>query len=190
MVNRLGLELHTSERSRSVVLLREINMNSLRNFLGAGLLVAAGVASAATVTVTFVQPETFTDAGYSRGRATQRELAELQQEIQRHLQRLADRKLAASDTLQVEVLDIDLAGDFQPHRLARFSDVRVVRDIASPRIKLRYIGKLGDRVVTGPEEQLSDMNFLWHHNRYSSGDRLRYEKPMLDAWFEKRFAKP
>ena len=164
-------------------------MNSLRNFLGAGLLVATGVASAASVSVTFVQPEKFTDAGYSRGRATPRELAELQQDIQQHLQRLADRKLAASDTLQVEVLDIDLAGDFESTRLTRFADVRVVRDIASPRITLRYSLKQGDRVMAGPEEQLSDMNFLWGHNRYSSGDRLRYEKPLLDAWFEKRFAK-
>ena len=173
-----------------VVLLWEISMNCLRNFLGAGVLVVAGAASAATVSVTFVQPEAFTDAGHSRGRATQRELAELQQEMQQHLQRLADRKLAASDTLQVEVLDIDLAGDFETNRLTRFSDVRVVRDIASPRITLRYTAKLGDRVVSGPEEQLRDMNFLWSHNRYSSGDHLRYEKPMLDAWFEKRFAKP
>ena len=165
-------------------------MNSLRNFLGAGLLVAAGVASAATVSVTFVQPEKFTDAGHSRGRATERDLAELREDLQQHLQRLADRKLAASDTLQVEVLDIDLAGDFEMNRLTRFSDVRVVRDIASPRIKLRYSGKLGERVVTGAEEELSNMNFLWGHNRYAGGDRLRYEKPMLDAWFEKRFAKP
>jgi len=103
---------------------------------------------------------------------------------------MADRKLAASDTLQVEVLDIDLAGDFATNRLTRFADARVVRDIASPRITLRYTGKLGGRIVTGPEEQLSDLNFLWGHNRYLSGDRLRYEKPMLDAWFEKRFAKP
>ncbi len=165
-------------------------MYSLRNFLGAGLLVAAGLASAATVSVTFVQPEKFTDAGHSRGRATERDLAELREDLQQHLQRLADRKLAASDTLQVEVLDIDLAGDFEMNRLTRFSDVRVVRDIASPRIKLRYTGKLGDRIVTGAEEELSNMNFLWGHNRYSGGDRLRYEKPMLDAWFEKRFAKP
>ena len=165
-------------------------MNSLRNFLSASLLIVAGAASAATVSVTFVHPDRFTDAGHSRGRPTERDLAELQQEMQQHLQRLADRKLAASDTLDVEVLDVDLAGDFEANRLTRFADARVVRDIASPRITLRYTGKLGGRIVTGPEEQLSDLNFLWGHNRYSSGDRLRYEKPMLDAWFEKRFAKP
>ena len=156
-------------------------MNSLRNLLGAGLLVGAGAmsagASAVTVSVTFVQPETF-------------ELAALQKDLQQHLELLADRKLAASDSLQVEVLDIDLAGDFQPLRWASFSDVRVVRDIASPRMTLRYTAKLGDRVVTGPEEQLSNMNFLSSHNHYSSGDRLRYEKPMLDTWFAKQFGKP
>ncbi len=169
-------------------------MNILRHSLAACLLVAAGFAaefaSAANVSVTFVQPEKFTDAGFSRGRATQRELAEVKQEIQEHLQRLADRKLAASDTLQVDVLDIDLAGSFEPHRLASLSDVRVIRDIASPRISLRYTLKQGDRIVTGPEEQLSDMSFLMSHNRYMSGDRLRYEKALLDAWFERRFAKP
>ncbi len=169
-------------------------MNSLRNLLGAGLLVGAGAmsagASAVTVSVTFVQPETFTDAGRSPGRATPRELAALQKDLQQHLELLADRKLAASDSLQVEVLDIDLAGDFQPLRWASFSDVRVVRDIAGPRITLRYTAMLGDRVVTGPEEQLSNMNFLSSHNHYSSGDRLRYEKPMLDKWFAKRFGKP
>jgi len=57
-------------------------MSTLRNFLGAGLLVAAGAtsfaSSAATVSVTFVQPEKFTDAGHSRGRATEQELADLQ----------------------------------------------------------------------------------------------------------------
>ncbi len=165
-------------------------MNSLRNILGAGVLVAAGAASAATVSVTFVQPEKFTDAGYSRGRATERELADLQQEIQQHLQRLADRKLAASDVLQVEVLDVDLAGDFETNRLTRFSDIRVVRDIAIPRITLRYTLKRSDRVVNGPEEQLSDLNFLHGFNHYSSGDRLRYEKPMLDKWFDKSVARP
>jgi Protein of unknown function (DUF3016) len=169
-------------------------VNTLRNFLSTGLLVVAGAvssaASAATVSVTFVQPEKFADAGFSRGWATERDLAELKDEMQRHLQRLADRKLAATDTLQVEVLDIDLAGDFEINRFTRFSDVRVIRDIASPRLTLRYTLKQGDRVVTGAEERLSDMNFLWGHNRYSGGDRLRYEKPMLDKWFEKRFATP
>ena len=46
-----------------------------------------------------------------------------------------------------------------------------------------------DRVVAGAEEQLADMNFLTSINRYSSADRLRYEKAMLDDWFERRIVK-
>jgi hypothetical protein len=33
------------------------------------------------------------------------------------------------------------------------------------------------------------MDFLRASNRYSSSDRLRYEKAMLDDWFERRFGK-
>ena len=44
----------------------------------------------------------------------------------------------------------------------------------------------GDKVVASAEEQLSDINYLTPRNRYSSGDPLRYEKAMLDRWFEAR----
>ena len=33
------------------------------------------------------------------------------------------------------------------------------------------------------------MNFLLSINRYPGADRLRYEKAMLDDWFEKRIGK-
>jgi hypothetical protein len=36
--------------------------------------------------------------------------------------------------------------------------------------------------------QLSDMNYLYHLTRYSDGDALRYEKQMIDDWFEKDIA--
>ena len=67
--------------------------------------------------------------------------------------------------------------------------VRIVRDIDSLRIQLRYTLTAGDRVVASAEEQVSDMNFMVPANRYSSGDRLRYEKATLDDWFDKRFSK-
>mgnify|MGYP006164498815 CR=1 FL=1 len=46
-----------------------------------------------------------------------------------------------------------------------------------------------DAPVSGGEELLSDLNFMVPSNRYSSGDRLRYEKALLDRWFEKRFGR-
>lgn len=165
-------------------------MNLSSRLVTAGLLAAlAASASAADLTVTFVHPETYTDAGYSHSLASERDRAEVQRDIERHLQRLAERSLPAGDALRIEVLDIDLAGHFEPFRF-RGADVRIVRDISAPRIKLRYALSRGGQVLAQAEERLTDLGFLMGYNRYPAGDRLRYEKAMLDAWFDKRFAAP
>ncbi|MFT3665492.1 DUF3016 domain-containing protein [Piscinibacter sp.] len=156
----------------------------------AGLLAAAAAtAGAAEFSVGFVHPETYTDAGYSRSPASERDRAEVMHDIEQHLQRLAERSLPAGDTLRIEVLDIDLAGHFEPFRF-RGADVRIVRDIAAPRIKLRYTLSRGGQVAAQAEERLTDLSFLMGFNRYPASDRLRYEKAMLDDWFDKRFAAP
>lgn len=157
-------------------------------FIGAALLATSLPALAANLSVVFVQPEKFTDAGYSRPFASERDRAEVQHDVEQHLRRLAERHLGSGDSLKIEVLDIDLAGHFEPFRF-RGADVRVVRDVTPPRIKLRYTLSRDDRTVASAEEQVSDLNFLTSIGRYSSTDRLRYEKAMLDDWFEKRFGR-
>ena len=159
--------------------------------VAAGLLGYGAWASAASpsLIVSFVRPENYTDAGYSRSFASEKDRAEVQRDIEEHLQRLAERRLAAGDVLKVEVLDIDLAGRFEPFRFRAGSDVRIVSDITWPRMKLRYTLTRGGQTIADAEEQLVDMNYLVSTNRYSSSDRLRYEKAMLDDWFEKRVVK-
>jgi hypothetical protein len=153
------------------------------------VLAAAGVAAAGPgVQVTFVQPERYADAAYARASAGELERAEVQRDIEEHLQRLAERRLRPDEALQIEVLEVDLAGQFEPFRFAPGSDVRVFRDVSWPRLRLRYTLKHGDAVADSGEEQLADMNYLASFNRYAKSDRLRYEKAMLDAWFEKRIA--
>ena len=61
-----------------------------------------------------------------------------------------------------------------------------MREVTWPRIKLRYALTRGDQLLASGEEQLIDQNYLMMTNRYFVGDRLRYEKAMLDAWFERR----
>ena len=154
---------------------------------GGGLFAMA--AAAADVSVVFVEPEKYTDSAYSRAFASPRDRAEVERDIEQHLQRLGARVLPQGDSLRVEVLDVDLAGHFEPLRLHGGTDVRIVRDITWPRIRLRYTLTRGDQVVGSGEERLSDMNFLATPNRYSPDDRLRYEKAMLDRWFESRFGR-
>lgn len=155
-------------------------------------LVAAGAATttaafAGTASVDFIAPEKYTDASYSHPVANESDRAQVLRDMEQHLQRLAAKGLAPTDNLQVDVLDIDLAGHFPPLG-AGGTEVRVVTDITGPRIKLRYrLVRDGSATVSGGEDVLSDLNFMVPSNRYSSGDRLRYEKALLDKWFEKRF---
>lgn len=152
------------------------------------LLAAGASAWAGDASVVFVQPEQFRDAGYARALPSDRDRAVVLRDVEQHLKQLATRGLPAGESLAIEVLDIDLAGHFEPMRRAG-PDVRIVRDVTWPRIQLRYALSRDGQVVDRGEEAVTDMNFLMAVNRYASEDRLRYERAMLDAWFEKRFAR-
>lgn len=158
---------------------------------GACLLAGTSSASAAStnLALSFIHPENFTDAGYSSSLPNERERAELLHELEQHLQQLVDRSLPPGETLRIEVLDIDLAGRFEPFRFRAGTDVRVLRDITWPRIALRYALNRGDQLITSAEELLTDMNYLRASNRYPRDDRLRYEKAMLDDWFAQRIVR-
>lgn len=164
-------------------------MSNRSRLVAAALLAAAASVSAADLSVLFVHPENYTDAAYTSAFANERDRAEVQRDIARHLQRLAERGLPVDEALKIEVLDIDLAGHFEPFRFRHGGDVRIVRDITGPRIKLRYTLTRGGQVLASAEEQLRDMNFMHGGNRYLGGDRLRYEKALLDDWFDKRIAR-
>ena len=141
------------------------------------------------LTVVFVHPENYSDASYSSMFANAQDRADVQRDIAQHLQSLAERTLPPGDSLKIEVLDIDLAGRVEPFRSSIGNDVRVIRDINWPRIELRYTLSHGDQAMPIREERLSDLDYLSSFNRHSSGDRLRYEKAMLDRWFDRRFGK-
>jgi hypothetical protein len=83
------------------------------------------------------------------------------------------------------VTDVDLAGRFEWWRPYAY-DVRILRDITWPRIKLRYALADGGRTVLSAEEQISDLNYLMNAGVRSSSDPLKYEKAMLDDWFRAR----
>lgn len=158
-------------------------MHPLLSLFPAGLLAIAATAAHADVVVNFTEPEHYTDAAYTRAFANETDRAEVQHDIARHLGRLAERGLPRDETLTIDVRDIDLAGWFEPWHTRTGHDVRILRDITWPRIKLAYTLKRGDQVLASGEDRLVDMNYLMVTNTYPDTDRLRYEKPMLDAWF-------
>jgi hypothetical protein len=152
-------------------------------------LVAAAAAwspaAGAGVQVSFVQPERFYDATlYSAYGAAAREPA--MNGIRDYLEHLGRTHLRANETLEIAVLDIDLAGRFEWWRPFAYN-TRIVRDITWPRIKVRYALRQDDRVLTSGEESITDLNYLMHATAPNYSDPLRYEKAMLDDWFRARF---
>jgi hypothetical protein len=96
-----------------------------------------------------------------------------------------DKKLPSGEQLKVEILDIDLAGRMVP-RHGGVDDIRVMNGGADwPHIKLRYTLTENGQTVRSGEENLSNMMYQQRYNRYADGDPLRYEKQMLDDWFDK-----
>lgn len=143
----------------------------------AGILLVPA-SSLAGVNVRFINSERYSDAGARDGT-----LAALRS----HLQRLGERFLAPGQTLTVDILDVDLAGQYEPWR-RNLADVRILRDVTPPRIKLRYVlTERGKRSRSG-EDNLTDINYQMNPSARSSSDRLVYEKALLDDWFRRNFA--
>lgn len=147
--------------------------------------VAVGQATPPVLTVTFVEPQRYTDAGDTLGARADPDLLAL---LKRQFETSAAQCLAAGQTLSIRVLDVDLAGDIDM-AWWRFGDpVRVLRERARPRVDLAYM--LTQGAVPGAEvrEQIVDRNFLMHlgQARYDNA-RLPHERAMLARWFEARF---
>jgi hypothetical protein len=145
----------------------------------AGLFALAAGSASAAVTVTYVQPDNFSDLPF-----TTWEREDTLKEMTAHFTKLGN-SLPPGQDLRIEVLDVDLAGRAVPGaRLGR--DVRVLRGGADwPRIRLRFSLEQNGQVLKSGEAQLTDMDYLNHINRYFDGELLRYEKQMIDDWFEK-----
>jgi hypothetical protein len=142
----------------------------------------SAAALAGSARVSFLNPEKFTDIGRY---GDQREAAANQSEIARHIEQLAASKLPADQSLQVDVLDVDLAGHVEFWR-RMLNEVRIMREATWPSVKLRYKVTQDGQVVTSGEETVSDMNYLDGPNPYPDSDPLRYEKRMLDQWLTQR----
>jgi len=152
---------------------------SMTNWALAGLLVLAASGASAATTVHYVEPEHFTDVPF-----TPWEREDVLQHITDHFVELG-KALPPGQDLRIDVLDVDLAGREIPN-LRNGREIRILKGAADwPRMRLRYAVEQNGQVIKSGEAQIQDMDYQNHLNRYFDSEPLRYEKQMIDDWFEK-----
>lgn len=149
-----------------------------RTVLAAVVALLASSAALAEVTVTYTKPDDYTD------------LARGEYDRDRVLKQFTDyfatleKKLPPGENLKIDVLDIDLAGRMYPRRNGE--EIRVMNGGADwPRMHLRYTLEKDGQVLRSGDDNIANMNYQQSRSSYFDSDPLRYEKQMLDDWFNK-----
>jgi hypothetical protein len=146
-------------------------------------LLAMTTAAHADVKVNFVNPDKFIDIKDNTGFRDK----DVLKEIEAHLVEQAQKFLPGRD-VRINVTDVDLAGDVEPFGRSSMQLMRVMRTVTLPSIWLNYEVMEGGKVVRQGEARLRDMNYQNGFNSYFSGESLRYEKRMIDRWFQDEFS--
>ena len=153
---------------------------------GLALQAAPAAKSEPRADVIFFEREKFTDVRDSYMETPKGRDAILAQ-IKDYIVDRAKWYVPEGSKLTVTINDIDLAGDFEPERGVRFQDIRMMREIYPPRIKLAYklVDSSGNEVQHGTRE-LTDLSYL-QNLQFNPNDNLRFEKQLLDDWMRKDF---
>jgi hypothetical protein len=139
---------------------------------------------AAEVNITWTEPDKYRDIDSgTEGRKRFRE--NMFNEFEKHLSKLANA-LPASQILNIDVTDIDLAGDVLASGLHQ---IRVIKDLYFPRIKLSFTLINAEKVIILSDNvNLKDMSFMMGGRLKYRNNALNYEKKLLDDWFKNTFA--
>jgi hypothetical protein len=131
------------------------------------------------VSVSFVEPEKFTDARRAELAPTS---AGVLRELEKFLIETGGRYLPAITKLSIRVTEIDLAGDFELFRGPQADQVRITKGLYPPCTMLEFEVVDGTAaVVRSGKRDLTDLNYQVR-NVYPREDYLRYEKDILRDW--------
>jgi len=170
-------------------------VHSLSRQLSGALIVATlfipGCAAAAfnpehvsNVSVTFVEPEKFTDV---RRVEWERNSRALLTALAKFMQETGERTLPPDMGLFIKVTDIKLAGDFEPWLGPPFNQTRVIKSIYPPRIVLEFrLQDDGGWVIKEGKRELTDIDYQ-RRDAQLNEEYLRDEKSMLRDWFHDEF---
>jgi hypothetical protein len=148
------------------------------------LIAAAAAPSGSSVTVTYVNPEKFTESRMY-GRQDRFNRVDYLAQLKAYLVKQGQAILKPGQSLHVDITDIQLAGSYEPWRGPQWSYVRIMRDVYPPRIDLNFklVGQDGNVLREG-KRVLRNIDYL--HSGVSlpgaEGAPLYYDKMLLRRW--------
>ena len=162
-------------------------IKSLQILLAVSVLCSAvfiqPAAEAADVKVTWKEPDKYRDI-YAGNESKKRFREGTFKELEKHLLALAEG-LPKNQILEIEVTDIDLAGDVN-HGGSR--QVRIIKDIYFPRLEFSFKLIAADgTAILAKKEKIYDMGFMTGMRLKYRNKKLGFEKQMLDDWFKETF---
>ena len=136
------------------------------------------------VSVSFVEPEKFTDARRAELRPTS---AGVLHELEKFLIETGARYLPPTMKLNIRVTNIDLAGEFELFGGPQADQVRITKGLYPPHIMLEFevVDSAGKAVKSGKRD-LTDIDYQLR-SVYPAEDYLRYEKDILRDWLRAEF---
>lgn len=110
-------------------------------------------------------------------------------DLAKYLRQRAEAVLPPGERLQLTIVDIDRAGDYEPWRGLAMQDTRIVRDIYPPRMTVQFqLFDANGKLIEQGERKLTDPAFLLGSSPINDSDPLRYEKRMIDSWVRREFS--
>ena len=144
-----------------------------------------GYAQAAQVKVNWQDPDKFTDirpTNETRDAFRQRLFDALDEVFRDNAKALPENYL-----LEINVTNLDLAGDTNVLHPNNGHDIRLIKDIYWPRMSLQFSLKNDSgAVVSEGKANLSDMSFLFTHRIVTSHTGFEYEERMINNWFKEQ----
>ncbi|NHQ88562.1 DUF3016 domain-containing protein [Iodobacter sp. HSC-16F04] len=132
--------------------------------------------------ITWQNPEKFSDIRASHEREDR-----FQERLFKHFDKVFTdlaAQLPSDAKLEITVTDFDLAGEINPRPGSRYNDIRIIKDIYSPKITFNYVFSYKDQIVSGAEN-LRDLNFMSGLGRSGQRAEFEYEEKMIRKWFAK-----
>lgn len=136
------------------------------------------------VEVHYKDPQHFTEVTHSFG-SHRTDADDYLKPLKAYFIKRAARILAPGQRLDIEVTDVDLAGEYEPWLGPDLRDVRIVKRVYPPRIDLHFtLYGANGQVLREGSRKLRDPAFM-SRGMVNDHGALRYEKSLIDLWLRR-----